>query len=1484
MKKLWISIVLPIFLITGIYSQESFLHINGFVETTEGESISGATAAVYIGNSKVNSISTGADGGFSFKLDFGKEYRLIVSKPGMIQKRIDFNTNISPDLQKKYVNDFAMTLTKDCQGASTDVFNEPIDIISFEEGEGNFVSNRAHFQKMQSRVAAAFTSIEKCIKDQFDEKKDAADAAFKAQNFEEARKLYQEALEIIPGNSAAKKQLSQIDKSIKQKAQNEGKYAELIKEADQMAAQGQLNGAKAKYEQAAKLKPGDTYSQNKAQEINNQLASMAQEAQAKKQLDQQYNGIVARANSAMAQKNYEEAKKLFEEAKTLKPAEAFPAQKLAEAQRGLEKQEQENLAKEAKDKAYADAMAKGQEAMQKGDFIGAQALFQQALAQKPDASEPRKIIAEAQKLEEQRKKEEIRAKREELDRQFNELIQKADGLLDQKEYDQAIVAYKEAIELKSSDKYANTQLNKAKNIKIEVEQQKLADIEKTYEDALIKGDALQLQQKFEEAIAAYQAALVAKPSDAKANAKIAEAQKLLVAQQAKIKEETENKGRFNQLVQEGDALFQGQQYPESKAKYAEALSIYPTEAYPKNQVTKVENILAKQAKEDEYNTIIGKADNAFNEQRLDEARAFYSQAQLVIPEKSYPAQKLNEITELQSKLAKQEVQAKYDKLAADAETAITQNNYDAAKQLYSQAGLLMPDNPFPPQRINEINALIDEFVKQQKDEKYNEVIAQADGLFDQQQLEQAKQIFQRAATEFPDKQYPKNRINEINQLIGDLSKKEKQAEYDKLTADAETAVTQNNYDAAKQLYTQAGLLMPDNPYPSQRINEINALIDQYAKQQKDEKYNEVISQADGLFDQQQLKQAKQIYQRAATEFPDKQYPKNRINEINQLIGDLSKQEKQAEYDKLTADAETAVTQNNYDAAKQLYSQAGLLMPDNPYPAQRINEINALIDQYARQKKDEKFNEVIAQADGLFDQQQLDQAKQIYQRAVTEFPDKQYPKDKINEINKLMGDLSKQGKQAEFDKLVADAETAVGNEAYDNAKQYLAQAAKVLPKNPYPQRRINEINALIDNKAKNTEEEAYNKFIAQADGLFNEEKYIEAKAVYVQARLKMPENSYPNEKINEINQILSRMDREKVTERYNSYIAEADQLFENESYQEARFKYQQAARVVPENTYPQQRINDINTILAAATNAQKEEQEAQKRYDDAIKLGDKYFSDKNYSLAKGEYSKALSVFSSESYPKEQIAKSDELIAEQQRLLAEQQALNSQVREAINAADTYFRDKQLPQAKEFYQKALDLKPSHVHASSQIQRIDVMLDEQDQATKAKEGMEKQYNDFITNADAKFKANDFQTAKKSYMAAHGLKPNESYPKVQIKKIDDMLLAMTSKKPVNNVTQNSNNTKVEEFKFKNDSEKKAYLDELKKKYSPGVTCEIYKEGNKTTKRYIVYREGQIHEYREIYFTWGGKSFTYDGKPTNAFHVQKNVKPKDGEAYSEKKM
>lgn len=1136
MKRCVILVLFLSFTVYLLHGQDKYLQINGYVETLNGEVISGAKATVYVGNTVINSKSTDSEGRFSFNLDYGKLYKVIIEKSGMIQKRIDFNTEVPEDKQKKYINDFAVTLTKTCDGANTSVFSEPVDIISFEEGINNFSSNKAHYEKMQSRFTDAFLSIEKCFQDKFNEKKDAADQAFNEGKFEEARKLYNEALTIKPGDKSAIKQLSQIDKSIEKEKRNSALYDQLVKEGNQLAEQGQLNGAKAKFEQASKLKPGDTFSQQKLQEINTELAEQAQAAQQQQIIDNKYNNLVAQANSAMTAQQYSHAKELFEQAKELKPDEAFPEQRIAEAQRALEKQEQQRIEKEKNDKAFADAMAQAQEAMQKGEYVKAQELYQSALTYNPNAAEPRQQIVQAQKLEAKRKEEELKAQKEEIDRQFNEAVQKADGLLAQKEYDQAIAAYKRALEIKPSDKYAGEQIIKAQNQKVADEQNKIVAIEQKYSEAISKGDALKLAQQYQEAITAYKQALEAKPSDPVAASKLSEAEKLYTDKQAKLKEETEDRAKFNQLVQEGDGLFYAKNYEDAKQKYLAALNIYSSEPYPKNQVTKIDNILAINSKESEYNQVIAEADQAFDQKQLDKARSLYTQAKKILPKKTYPSQRLNEISSLES--------------------------------------------------------------------------------------------------------------------------------------------------------------------------------------------------------------------------------------------DLARQEKQAEYDQLTAKAEEAVVQKSYDQAKQFYAQAAAIFPDNTYPQQRINEINALID-----------------------------------------------------------------------------------------------------------------GSLHD-----AEEQVYNNLITQADKLFNDKNYEAAKNIYSQAKLKMPEKTYPDQKINEINMLLTQMKRYEVTERYNKLISEADNLFDQKLFEQARTTYQKASSVVPEQTYPQKRINEINSLLAEQVNNQREKQEIKERYDKTIALADKYFNEENYILARTEYSNALTIYPDEQYPKTQLSEIEKRVADQRRKLTEKQELEKRLRETLNKADQLFKERKYAEAKSFYSQALDIKPDNVHAASQIQRIDEFLEKENKQKLAQQEVEDEYKKIIMNADAKFSLNDYKLAKKLYLSALEIKPNESYPRQQIKKIDDSVRALASSQhQVNRETVSGNNSgasgkDIADLSFRNENERIVYLNELKKKYPKGITLEIYKDGKKTVKRYIVYRGEDVHEFREVSFTWGGVNYTYDGKPTTELHVRSIVKPRNGEYYKETTM
>jgi tetratricopeptide (TPR) repeat protein len=1250
MRNILLLAVITLLNICFVKAQNnSVLVVNGYVETIDGNPLVGTVAELYENETKVKSSNTSSEGMFSFTLDYGKNYKIIVSRPGMIHKRIDFNTNIPAESQRKLIKEFAVTLVENCEGANTSVFDEPADKVEFDKNMGNFVSNRGYFEKMQNQFTSAYADIERCKQKKYDDNRQSGDQAMKSGKYEEAKKSYEKALEASPNDSYLKRQIGQANKGIVDQGQADTKYNQLIKEADQYLAQNQLAAAKQRYSEAAKLKTTEAYPQQKMKDIDAALAQQADKARQDQSANNQYNDIINKANAAMASKNYPMAQQLFEQASKMRPNDPFPAQKIAEAQQAIQKQEQQKAEQANTEKAYQDIMAQAQAAMQKSDYPAAQELFQKALTYKPNEALPRQSLNEAQKLDAQKKQQNLKTQQQEVERKYNEAIQKANGLLAQKEYQHAINAYKEALTVKPSDSYTQKQITKAQNLLVEEQQKQQVAAEQAYDQAIALGDSKKLGKDYQSAITAYQQALQSKPNDATAQGKLAEAQKLLMAQQTQLKADTEQKAKFNQLVQEGDGLFKAQKMDEARLKYQQASAIYPTEAYPKNQIAAIDNLAAKNQKEAEYTKIVAQADLFLTQNKYDDAKAQYSLALKQSPEKLYPQQKINEINKLLADKVKQDALNQYNQVAAQAEQQITLKNFDKAKNLYAQAQTIMPDNPYPKQRINEINSMITAEAKNHQEQQYNQLIADADKLLGQQQ-----------------------------------------------------------FDQARAKYTQAQQMDPSKPYPGQKLNEINSLIASQAKKAVEDKYNA-----------------------------------------------------------LAAQAEQQILQKNFELAKNTYSQAALVMPENQYPKKRINEINSMITEQAR----------------------------------------------------------------------------------------------------------------------NAQEADYNKLITQADGLLNQKQFDQAKNIYAQAQKLMPEKTYPQQKINEINQTVSDVAKQKVQDQYDNLIKTADQQLAQKNYNAAVASYQSAQKVFPEQAYPQQKINEINSLLADIAKQEKDKLDKKAGYDKTLALADKYFNDKNYILARSEYNNALKIFPDESYPKNQINAIEQQLSLIQQDEAKKHDLEQKYNAAIVQADELFKNKKYADAKTYYQQAKELKPSEVHSAEQLKRIDDIFAQQASDLKKQTDLEKQYADLISQGDAKFGTSSFKDAKNLYLAAQQIKPNEAYPREQIKKADEKIKAMTTSQAsiVTSANKTSSNaeTKLAELNFKTESERAKYLADLKSKYPEGVSMELFREGKKTTKRYVVIRSGEVHEYRDISYTWGGQQYTVDGKPTNSFYVQSQVKPREGEKYSE---
>lgn len=103
-------------------------------------------------------------------------------------------------------------------------------------------------------------------------------------------------------------------------------------------------------------------------------------------------------------------------------------------------------------------------------------------------------------------------------------------------------------------------------------------------------------------------------------------------------------------------------------------------------------------------------------------------------------------------------------------------------------------------------------------------------------------------------------------------------------------------------------------------------------------------------------------------------------------------------------------------------------------------------------------------------------------------------------------------------------------------------------------------------------ENYKQLVGIADDLYGRSQLKDALQKYNEANALVPDRSYVNKQIMEIENVLSN------NQNYSGLIIEANKLFENESFHSAIIKYESALRVKPTEDYPQNMVNRINKIL------------------------------------------------------------------------------------------------------------------------------------------------------------------------------------------------------------------------------------------------------------------------------------------------------------------
>jgi tetratricopeptide (TPR) repeat protein len=797
---------------------------------------------------------------------------------------------------------------------------------------------------------------------------------------------------------------------------------------------------------------------------------------------------------------------------------------------------------------------------------------------------------------------------------------------------------------------------------------------------------------------------------------------------------------------------------------------------------------------------------------------------------------------------------KYNNTMDEADRLLDEKKYDEAREKYEQAIEMFPDEEYPEEQIGKINNMI--YRDKSIENLFNRTISEADALFAQKRYDEALLKYKGALKLKPEETYLNQKISETESLKAEQdaelqAKSEADAKYNLLISKGNTAFAMKNYEMARQFFSQALEIKPDNFYPSNKLQELEVLISQKAQteavqQEKVKEYNNTVKQADHLFISKNYEQAKELYNKALLVNPAETYPKEKIAEIENMIKEqqevlvkAKRDEMEREYDAALAEGDNYYKLKDYESAKVAYSKAASIKPDEYYPKQRLERINKLLaaEQEKEQKTlEENYNAAITAGENFMEAKQYEQAKQEFNKALGYKPGDTYAINKISEIDSLI----------------------------DLQKQRLAE--------------------------ERTRDEQYRAAVAEADGLFKMREFDAAKTAYQNAINIKPEEQYPPAQIREIDRLLVIREAEKQRETeagYKSAILSGNRLFSSNQYIAAKSEYEKALNYKPGDTFATNKISEINRIISEQEQKTAADQARKKQYDELIARADGLKNLKEYVNAKAEYNRALQIMPEETYPRQQIAEIDRIIAEQERDMAERKARENNYAMAISKADGFFRLQEFEKAKTEYNNALTIMPDETYPRNKISEIDNIIAAQLKAQADAKALNDAYDNAIRQADNLYNAADYNNAKENYQKALEVKPDELYPKQRIARIDDIIKQL-AKQQTTTRTQSRTSTpasarpKLADLIFKDDSERDKYLDDLKKEYPEGVTLETYKERYKITRRYIIIRNNEAHEFRMVHFTnWGGKEYSIDGKAITGQYFESQTSPRSGEYYKE---
>ncbi|MBK6835487.1 MAG: hypothetical protein IPG89_14925 [Bacteroidetes bacterium] len=325
----------------------------------------GATIKLMKGSTLIEQTKSDGNGDFTVHVPAGDVFIIEVSYPGCTTKRFEADTKNVPDFGEEiFKPSFSIggfILSKPFQGIDYSGLQKPLVRVTYHPKIKNFDDDENYTQQGLGVVGKIYDAEDVLIQN-FCSTNKQGDDAMKIPDCPLAKKLYEKAMTIIPGEQYPVQQLAKVGECLKAKEEAE-KAIKAKEEAARLAKEKEAADKIAKEKEAAAKIEAEKIAKEKEAAAKLEAERIAKEKEAADKIEKE-KAAAAKIEADRIAKEKENASKAEQEklAKEKEAADKLAKQKEKEEKDRIakEKAEQEKLAKEKakKDKEEADRIAK----------------------------------------------------------------------------------------------------------------------------------------------------------------------------------------------------------------------------------------------------------------------------------------------------------------------------------------------------------------------------------------------------------------------------------------------------------------------------------------------------------------------------------------------------------------------------------------------------------------------------------------------------------------------------------------------------------------------------------------------------------------------------------------------------------------------------------------------------------------------------------------------------------------------------------------------------------------------------------------------------------------------------------------------------------------------------------------------------------------------------------------------------------------------